>query len=152
MCSNFVYGMSMLIASHVSVLAMVLTEAIIVYGREDKRRNLKIVRSKEFRPNFPVAEQNVGRIWPPQPKCSKVGKVQLHGSQVRCPGAARCALHYPAMLYTMHHTSILLPFKPGCSRVLQAQALAEKWLKLESNVFIALTLLPGLCRKIQHTE
>ena len=64
----------MLIASHFSVLAMLVTEAIIVYGREDKRRNLKIVRSKEFRPNFPVAEQNVGRIWP-QPECSKVGKV-----------------------------------------------------------------------------
>ena len=124
-----------MIASDFLVLPMRLTEAIIVYGREDKQRNLKIVRSKEFRPNFRAAEQNVGRIWPPQPKCSKVGKVHLHGSQVRCPGAGRCALHYPTPSYTL-----TLPCKPGCSRrILQAQALAQKWLKLESNVFIALT-------------
>ena len=89
-----------MIASDFLVLPMRLTEAIIVYGREDKQRNLKIVRSKEFRPNFRAAEQNVGRIWPPQPKCSKVGKVHLHGSQVRCPGAGRCALHYPTPSYT----------------------------------------------------
>ena len=128
-------GMSTMIASDFLVLPMRLTEAIIVYGREDKQRNLKIVRSKEFRPNFRAAEQNVGRIWPPQPKCSKVGKVHLHGSQVRCPGAGRCALHYPTPSYTL-----TLPCKPGCSRrILQAQALAQKWLKLESNVFIAHT-------------
>ena len=84
-----------------SVLAPMLTEAIIVYGREDKRRNLKIVRSKEFRPNFP-AEQNVGRIWRRRPKCFRVGKVHQHwlaggGGRSGVQGV-RCALCYIVLL------------------------------------------------------
>ena len=149
----------MLIASHVSVLAMMLTEAIIVYGREDKRRNLKIVRSKEFRPNFPVAEQNVGRIWP-QPKCSKVGKVHQPPAGRSGVRGLRCVLHCATLCYTVSYTmlhSVLFCIQlyptmlhyaaKGCSSILQAQALAQKWLKLENNVFIAHTLLLHLCRK-----
>ena len=118
--SNFVYGMSMLIASHFSVLAMMLTEAIIVYGREDKRRNLKIVRSKEFRPNFPVAEQNVGRIWP-QPKCSKVGKVHQPPAGRSGVRGLRCVLHCATLCYTAStpYYTMLNYATQGCKGVQQ---------------------------------
>ena len=97
-------------------------------------------RSKEFRPNFP-AEQNAGRIWP-QPKCSKVGKVhqqqqqqQQQQHQVRCPGAEVCLLHWAAVQFS----AALQCKQRRCSSILQ---LAQKWLKQESNVFIAHTAAP----------
>ena len=103
-----------------SVLAMRLTEAIIVYGREDKRRNLKIVRSKEFRPNFPVAEQNVGRIWP-QPKCSKVGKVHQPPAGRSGVRGLRCVLHCATLCYTAStpYYTMLNYATQGCKGVQQ---------------------------------
>ena len=97
-------------------------------------------RSKEFRPNFP-AEQNAGRIWP-QPKCSKVGKVQQQqqSGQVSRGWGVLAGLSCCAVLCCAVQPHTVLQCKQRrCSSILQ---LAQKWLKQESNVFIAHTAAP----------
>ena len=69
------------------------------------------------------------------PKLAKCSSTSTSSSQVRCPGAEVCLLHWAAVQFS----AALQCKQRRCSSILQ---LAQKWLKQESNVFIAHTAAP----------
>ena len=116
-----------------------------MYGREDKQRNLKIVGAKNFgqisQRSKMLEEFGRSQNVPKLAKCSSSSS----SSQVRCPGL-RCACCIELLCCAVQPHTVLHCKQRRCSSILQ---LAQKWLKQESNVFIAHTPAAALRRFMQ---